>query len=318
MAEITFNPGQKKITAATVNRVVISQFQVELGLASMLEPYRDEKGKLRLSQEKQYEARQYVIDNLIMRELLYQEGCRKAIKVSDGELEKVMQRALEECGSERQFKAMLLMTGLTPEEYRAQMIKDLTVNKVAASVVEGKKRPVTKEEAKQYYETHKEEMTGPEARRLLHLMVELDRYVPQAEEKKARIRLETISKSPAKFGKMLQQDTDSSAQEKAEDMGYVLRGQLHPILESVAFTTPAGKVTRVIRTEEGLHIFKVKEVIADGEIRPFALVEEELEKKLYEMRSVEMLKQFTDKLRKKAKVKILDRIVESRLNLEKE
>ena len=54
----------------------------------MLEPYRDAKGKIRLSQEKQYEARQYVIDNLIMRELLYQEGCRKGIKVSEWLLEK--------------------------------------------------------------------------------------------------------------------------------------------------------------------------------------------------------------------------------------
>lgn len=279
----------------------------------MLQPYRDAKGKLRLPQEKQYEARQYVVENLIMRELLYQEGCRRGIKVSKEEVEQAIRQSMSEYGSEREFKAMLLMSGLSPAEYRSQMIRDMTVNKMAANVVEGKKRPVTAEDAKKYYEEHKNEMKGPEARRLLHILVQLDRYAPPQEEQKARQRLEEIRKKPENFKKLVHGSTDSPFKEKREDLGYVVRGQMHPILESVAFSLSVGQVSRVVRTEEGFHLVKVERVFKDGEIRPFDVVAEELQEKLYEIRSVSMLKEFSDKLRKKAKIEIADRFAESKL-----
>ena len=258
---------------------------------------------MRLPQEQQYAARKAVLENLIMRELLYQEACRRGIKATDEEIEKVMALAVEEAGSERTFKAMMVMTGSSPEEYRSQMMKDLAVNKMAASVVEGKKKPVTAEEARAYYDEHTAEMSGPEARWLLHIMLPLDQYAAEAEEKKAREKLEKIrAAGPGGFAKSLRT--------QGEDMGYVMRGQLHPILDSVVFSTPAGQITRVMRTEEGLHLILVKEVLKAGEVRPFnAAVEKELQEKLYEMRSVAMLQEFTAKLHKKAEIEILDSLL---------
>ena len=70
---------QKEMVVAKVNGVAIRAFQVEAGLQSMLEPYRDSKGKVRLNQQEQYGARDYVIDNLVKRELLFQDGKEKGI-----------------------------------------------------------------------------------------------------------------------------------------------------------------------------------------------------------------------------------------------
>ena len=310
MTQKTTSSPQKNIPTARVNGVMISQFQLESGVEALLKPYADVKGKVRLPQEQQYAARKAVLENLIMRELLYQEACRRGIKATDEEIEKVMALAVEEAGSERTFKAMMVMTGSSPEEYRSQMMKDLAVNKMAASVVEGKKKPVTAEEARTYYDEHTAEMSGPEARWLLHIMLPLDQYAAEAEEKKAREKLEKIrAAGPGGFAKSLRT--------QGEDMGYVMRGQLHPILDSVVFSTPAGQITRVMRTEEGLHLILVKEVLKAGEVRPFnAAVEKELQEKLYEMRSVAMLQEFTAKLHKKAEIEILDTFVEARLDME--
>ena len=74
MTQAPREDAQKRTPAARVNGVVISQHQVEAGLQTILDPYRDTKGKVRLPQEQQYAARKQVIDNLITRELLFQEG----------------------------------------------------------------------------------------------------------------------------------------------------------------------------------------------------------------------------------------------------
>jgi peptidyl-prolyl cis-trans isomerase C len=310
MTQNAINSSQKKIPAARVNGVMISQYQLEAGMSSLLEQYKDVKGKLRLPQEQLYEARRAVLDNLVIRELLYQEAGKRGIKATDEEVNTALQSAIDEYGSEQQFKAMLVMTGSSPDEYRSQMEKDITVNKIAAATVKGKRRPVTTEEARTYYDEHKAEMRGPEARWLQQIMIPLDRYASQAEEKKARDRLEKIrTAGPKEFEKALHKE--------GQDLGYTMRGQLHPILESVTFTTPEGQISRVIRTEESLYLFMVKEVLKAGELRPFnAAVEEEIKKKLYEMRSVAILKEFTDKLHKKAEIEILDHFVEERLAME--
>ncbi len=310
MAQSLINPAQKKIPAARVNGVVISQYQVEAGVAQLLKPYADVKGKVRLPQEQQYAARQAVLDNLIMRELLYQEARARGLMATEEEINTALQQAIKEYGSEREFKAMLVMTGSSPEEYREQLIKDLTVNKMAAAVVKGKRKPVSTEEARKYYDEHMDEMQGPEARWLVHIMVPLDPYAPPEEVKKARARLEQIRcLSPAEFEKQ--------AAAAGEDLGYVMRGQLHPILDSVVFSMPAGHISRIVKTEEGLHVVLVKEILAAGKTRPFnAAVEKELREKLYEKRSVEMLNKFTDSLRKKARVEILDQVVTARLAME--
>jgi peptidyl-prolyl cis-trans isomerase C len=310
MAQSTVSSTQKKIPAARVNGVTISQYQLESGLAQLLKPYADVKGKVRLPQEQQYAARKAVLENLIMRELLYQEAGKRGIKATDEEINTATQQAIAEYGSEREFKAMLVMTGSSPDEYRQQLIKDLTVNKMAAAVVEGKRKPVSAEDARKYYDEHKSEMQGSEVRWLMHVMVPLDQYAPPEEVKKARARLEKIhSLSPAEFEKR--------AHTEGEDLGYVMRGQLHPILDSVVFNTPEGQLTRIVKTEEGLHVVLVKEILEAGKVRPFnAAVEKELREKLYEKHSVEMLNKFTDGLRKKAAVEILDHFVDTRLAME--
>jgi parvulin-like peptidyl-prolyl isomerase len=96
-----------------------------------------------------------------------------------------------------------------------------------------------------------------------------------------------------------------------------MRGQLHPVLDSVVFNTPAGQISRIVKTEEGLHVMLVKEILEAGKVRPFnAAVEKELIEKLYESRSVSMLQEFTKKLHKKAEIEILDHFVDARLEME--
>lgn len=310
------HPSQKKTVVARVNAALITEYQVASALQSLLEPYKDSKGKLRLPQQEIYAARKHVIDNLVMRELLYQEGCRQGIPATNEEIAAVTEGSIAEFDSEHQFKAMLVMTGQTPEEFNEQIKKDIIVNKTAAAAIADKKKPVTREEARQYYDEHPDEMMGPEMRRVLQVMRKLDRYAEPAEEKKARQELEKLAADAAAFEKVVADGSLAGTDIKGLDLGFIARGQFHPLLDSVAFRLKEGEFSRVIRSEEGLHVLLVKIILEAGKKRPFDLIAEDLQAKLYEMRSVRLLNEFVDILRSKADIAVMDAMADSKLQQE--
>jgi len=316
MSQNTIDLSQKKTAAARVNGTTISQYQVEAGLQTLLEPYKDTKGKVRLSQPQQYGARKQVIDNLILRELLYQEGCRRGITAEEQELQTAMQGSIDEQGTEQRFKAMLLMMGLTPDEYLASTRKDIIINKLAASLVEGRRKPVTPEDALNYYNEHRSEMQGPEMRKVLHVMIPLDRYASPDEGKKVRHRLEKIRSSRQEFDRCFEPATAAGADIRAENLGFISRGQFHPMLDSIAFRISKGEISRTVRTDEGMHLLLVTAVLEAGRVWPFELIKDEIQKKLYEMNSVAIINKFVEDLKKKSSIEIYDRIADSKLSQE--
>ena len=310
------HPSQKKTVVARVNAAVITEYQVASALQTMLDPYKDTRGKVRLPQQEIYAARRRAIDNLIMRELLYQEGCRTGIAATDEEIATVTEGSMAEFDSQQQFQAMLVMTGQTPAEFNEQILKDIIINKIAAAAVTGRKKPVTLQEARQYYDEHPEEMQGPEVRRLLHVMHKLDRYADPAEEKKARLELEKLAAHAAAFEKVVADGSLAGTDIKGADLGFIARGQFHPLLDSVAFRLKEGEISRVIRSEEGLHVLMVKIILEGGKKRPFDLISEELTAKLYEMHSVGLLNEFTDTLRAKADISVMEAMADNKLQQE--
>jgi peptidyl-prolyl cis-trans isomerase C len=317
MAQKPISTGLKNVIVARVNGTPISEYQLAAGLEQLLEPYKDTKGKVRLNQQEQYSARKQVLDNLILRELLYQEAVRRRLEVSKAEFEQVVKEATAEYRNEQHLNAMLVMQGLSPEEYFDQIRRDILINKIAASLVEGKRKTLTTADARAYYDTHIEEMQGPEVRRVLLMEVPLDRYAEAPAEAAARAKLEPFTTSAQSF-------QDAFLPGKAptgvtlHDLGHIQRKQFHPLLDSVAFRTAEGTVSRIIRTEEGLHLLLVTNILKAGQTWPFELIEEDLKKKLYEKNSVSIVNAFVDGLRKKAAIDIHDTIADNKLGQEKQ
>ncbi len=312
------DPSQKKTIIARVNGVDISDYQVASAMQVMLDSYKDSMGKVRLPQQEMYAARKHVIDNLIMRELLYQEGCRAGTAATDEEISTVSEASMAEYDSQHQFNAMLVMTGQTPDEFSEQVKKDIIINKTAAAAVTDKRTPVTKEDARKYYDEHPEEMQGVEMRRILQVMCRLDRDADPAEAKKVREALEKVAAVPAAFEKVVADGSLEGTDIKGLDLGLIASGQFHPLLDSVAFRLKEGEISRVIRSDEGLHVLMIKTILEAGKKRPFDLIAEDLIAKLYELRSVRLLHEYVDTLRAKADVSVVDTIADNKLNQEQQ
>jgi len=310
------DPKLKNVIIARINDARITEFDVSCGLELAYEPHRDTKGKVRLMQNEQYELRQAVIDRLITRELLYQEGKRRGTHISDAEFENALKVSMQEFQSEEHFAAVLALQGQTLEDYQEQLRRDLITNTVAASVIEGRRREVTDADARAYYEENRSRMQGPEMRHILLVELALDRYAEPAEVKAAQAKIEPCTRGPEAFMEVFESKKTAEGM-TCRDLGFMTRGQYHPLLDSVAFRMSSGQVSRVVRTEANLNVLYVKSVLAEGHIWPFEDIVENLKKSIYEMHSVEMINDFVKQLRRSSTVVVYDTATEQRLAMEK-
>jgi parvulin-like peptidyl-prolyl isomerase len=79
-----------------------------------------------------------------------------------------------------------------------------------------------------------------------------------------------------------------------------------------------GEISRVIRSEEGLHVLMVKIILEADKKRPFDLIADDLMAKLYEINSVELLNRFTDTLRAKADISVMESMADNKLDQERQ
>lgn len=310
------DPKLKNVIVARINDAVITEYAVASGLERAYDPHRDTKGKVRLLPHEQTELRRMVIDRMITRELLYQEGTRRGITVSDEEFETALRISMQGYESLEHFAAVLALQGQTPDDFKVQLRHDLITNKVAASVVEGRRRDITNEDARAYYDQHRNQMQGPETRHILIIEVALDRYAEPAQEQAAKNLIMPCTGGAKQFMQMFEAKKTPQGM-VCSDLGFLTRGQYHPLLDSVAFRMQAGQVSRIVRTEEGLNVIYVKTVLKEGSIWAFEDIVENLKKTIYEMQSVEMVNDFVKELRRKNNVLINEPITEQHLAMEK-
>jgi peptidyl-prolyl cis-trans isomerase C len=145
-------------SAATVNGTVISvqDFQREL------ERIQRQKG---ISAEKTDEATQATVkrealENLISREILYQESVKQHITIEPSVVEREVDQAKAKFAGPGQFTESLRRINMTETAVREQVMRGLAMRKLIERSV-GKNDAASDEELKKYYEQHQDAFTLP-------------------------------------------------------------------------------------------------------------------------------------------------------------
>ncbi len=107
---------------------------------------------------------------------------------------------------------------------------------------------VTDDEAKSYYEEHKEEFLIPERVKASHILVE--------EESKANQLLARLSQG-GDFAAIAKENSICPSKERGGDLGFFSAGQMLPEFEKAVFNLKPGQVSGVVKTAAGFHIIKV-------------------------------------------------------------
>jgi parvulin-like peptidyl-prolyl isomerase len=251
------------------------------------------------------ERRSQVLDNLIAEKLLEAEVRKLRIDVTAAEVERIVASTKAENNlTDESFKIALGRQGMTIDEYKEQLKKQLTKmkivqlkvkNRVNVSDAEVKTAQMQKAKAAQVLG-----FTKVRARHILWLApasASLDEI--EAQKKKAltaRGRLE----GGADFAEMAAAESeDPGSKSRGGDLGTFGRGEMVPEFERAAFEAPVGKVVGPVRSPFGWHLIIVDERVSpvDGDA---AGAIESLREQMYQKETEIQFMQYIDELRREA------------------
>ncbi|GAB4425147.1 MAG: peptidyl-prolyl cis-trans isomerase [Thermodesulfovibrionales bacterium] len=211
------------------------------------------------------EGAERFVNELVKKEILYQEAKKKGLDKSPEYQKKV-----------EDFKKLTLISQLLEKEIEEKV-------------------KVSDKDVKDYYESHKKDFTANNQVRASHILVKT--------EDEARGIVEQVKKGGdfAKIAKAKSMDTGSA--KNGGDLGFFSRGQMVPEFENVAFNLKVGEVSGPVRSQYGYHIIKVTER-KEGKVVEFEKIKDLLSQRLTAEKQKEIFDSYINNLRNSYKVDI--------------
>ncbi len=249
------------------------------------------------------EVRLRAVNDLVDRQLIIQEfrkmkGATIPSHVVDDRLTTIIR---EEFGGDRSaFLRTIAAQGFTIEKLRKMEEEKIIVGAMRAREV--KTEPVvTAGQVERYYNEHRQEWTSNDAVKL-----RLIKIVPGAAPEKKRKLIQEIRDKivgGADFGDMARIYSEDSTQDANGDWGWVKRGDMSGELERVIFAQKTGKVSEIVSLNATYYLLLV-EARKAGDVKPLKAMRGDIEKHLMQVERQKLQQVWTDRLRKKAFVKI--------------
>jgi peptidyl-prolyl cis-trans isomerase C/foldase protein PrsA len=229
---------------AIVNKEVITREDFENELKWSKRKYRVEKNDTLEANQKIW-LKSNILNELIQESLLHQEAIRQDVRVSSGEFEKYLDQA-KEGYKESTFQRALDIEEISRSQWENKLKAHLLIKKLIEEVI-NRKIKIKEDQLLNYFKQHMEEFQKGEQVRTLHILVET--------EDEAR-RISKLIRKGKSFSELAKQYSTSPEGKTGGDMGYFEAGQMPKWFDDV-FKLKVNKVSDIIRTPFGVHIFKV-------------------------------------------------------------
>lgn len=238
--------------AARVNGVEISDWRLQRYFGEFLQERGRNPAAIR-SPTLYRQLREEALQQLIDRELLWQEAQRRGIRIEDEPLQAAFDERRQAFGSQEQFSSRLADAGFDPLSYRQYLRQELAAQRMF-EVLSQSAAPAD-EEVRQFLEEHREQLRRPETLRARHILL------PAAgaeEERRARVLAGRLRAGEAFAGLARRYSRDASAG-AGGDLGYFPRGTMVPEFEAVAFAATPGEPAGPVYSRYGWHLILVEE-----------------------------------------------------------
>jgi len=233
--------------AATVNGEPIYTAEVDRYVREIGARFGVDFSKGDAARQRQQVARS-VLDQLIERTLILQEARRTGRLASDAAVEDRLREIARAFPSPEEFDRALQQQGVSRAELRDRVRFELTVRRILDDL---RVPAPTDQEARAYFQAHREAFDEPERVRVRHVLLRTE-----AEARVALARLRA-GESFAQVAKELSQDPGT--RDRGGEVGLVAPGQTVPEFEQVAFRLKPGELSEPVRTSFGYHIVQVTE-----------------------------------------------------------
>ena len=292
---------------AVVNSDIITLYD----LNRAFKPYEDNIKALNYAPEKErqtlFQVRKDLLDQLIDSKLADQEIERAQITVSEGDIDKTIERMKEARSfTDEQLRAGLARQGMTMAEYRKEIKEQILRTRLVNREVKSK-IVITNEDVKAYYESHQDEYAGEKKYYLYNIFVKLS---PEAGTSEKEDALKQIQGAIARlnqglsFEDLVDQLKDSSSRVQGTDLGLYRLEELSKQLQGAVVKLKAGEFSEVLDTDFGPQIIYVQK-IQQTPIKSLDEIESEIEEVLYNELVDNRYQDWLDELRKRSLIKII-------------
>jgi peptidyl-prolyl cis-trans isomerase SurA len=259
-------------------------------------------------------ARHTVIEKLIEKKLLVQQANLMNITVSDEEVDRALNRILQQNNtSKERFKAELTKMGMTEKQYR-ENLKDQILGSKLINYEVRSKIIITEEKILDYYDQHYTEQVGAGGYYILQIGIRwdknndsMDSVAEKKEAKKKAERILSLAKSGKNFKELARQYSDLPSAVDGGDIGVFQANEMASYMRDAVTQLKPGGISPVIESPDGYMIFKLLSS-QEGQIItkvPYESVKEEIRNTLYQQEMRKRYDTWLNEIRNQAYIKIL-------------
>ncbi len=225
-----------------VNERQISRTEFDQAFAHSLLPDQHLSASERLDLQRSF------LVQLIDRELIALAARQQGVEVSTEELQEVIQAHKTDYPGDS-FAAMLTERGLSLHAWQTELRQSLVMEKLLQEVVYAGV-VVAEEEVAAYYKENRADFDRPAQVRARQIVV-----ADEAEGNK----ILGLLRQGEDFEAMARAHSLSPDAEQGGDLGYFGRGQMPAEFDAVVFDLPPARLSGLVKSEYGFHIFRVEE-----------------------------------------------------------
>lgn len=303
----------EKTPEAIQNTVIATVGNEKITKADMdkqLQPYTDqlkqqygadyEKNEQVSTQLQQYKKQ--VVDNLVSEKILLQKATELNLKPSDDEINKKVDDTINQYKSqyseEGQFESVLQQSGMTEDDLRESIKKQVTVKPVIDDIM--KDISVSDDDVQNYYNENKDsQFTVGAGATASHILV--------ADEDTAK-KLKAKLDAGADFAQLAKENsTDPGSKDKGGSLGFVPYNSTQLVKEFMdAFKTlKEGQVSDPVKSQFGYHLIKATG-LKDAEVTPLDKVKDQIKSQLQQQKQGDAFNSKIEEWKKDLNVKIYE------------
>jgi len=239
--------------------------------------------------------------------LIVQRGKELGYKLSEEQFKSVVDNIKKEnkIETEEQFQNALKAENMTMTDLRRSLERSMIVQRVQQNEVFGK-IGISEEEARAYYDSHRNEFTKLPTVTLREILVAIPadtRGVNVAADEAAKQRADQlrtrVTTGGEPFDKIASEASDAPSKANSGLIGPISLDDLSPDLRRIVETLQPGAVSEVIRTSRGFQLFKL-ETSTPIEVMPFDQAREQIGDRVFTDKRKGEFQKYLEKLRNQA------------------
>jgi peptidyl-prolyl cis-trans isomerase C len=245
-----------------------------------------------------------ILNNLIDRELLYQESQKINIDIDAEQVDSQLKGIKERFDSEAEFEKLIALMNLSESDVKYQIKRNMAIRELIDGQI-ARKVNVTDEETRAYYGANPNYFKQPEQVKVSHILIKVDSSATETQKAQARIELVKIKqklKNGEDFAALAREYSQDPSSADGGDLGYFNRSQM-PVksFTDAAFALQPNEISDIVETPVGYHLIKVVDKRPERTIA-FTEVKGQLNQTLKNQKIEQEVKLYIENLKKEAKV----------------